>query len=282
MPFSFRPMLFLLLISLVACSSPAPATPVAPTATAIPPTASPQPGPQIEEAVFTHALAENMTPTDVAEAYTPEQDVYLSIKLAGNPKEGVVGARFFYRDQPIAETEVDLAQARDENGVIFSLGGNTYVGITLSHEQPFPPSRRYQARISVDGTPAGDYDFQVIPPADALPSHLLSATLAEDVVAKSYEPYHPTDAFPADKAVFLAGRVDLGRFSTLSARWYIDGKLDDNATRIITASEDITDTPFYFTYLPQNNWPTGEQKVVLAINDEPVGEYVFTIHPPAQ
>ncbi len=233
---------------------------------------------EIEDVVFTHALGEDMTPTDTAESFTPEQDVYVSVKLKGNPKEGVVGAVFKYHDTEIASTEIDLAQVRDEQGVIFVIGGNTYVGFTLSHENPFPPSDQYVAAISLDGEPAGEYSFQVTPPEDAIASKVLSATLAEDVDADTYEPYQPTDAFPADKQVFLAGRVDLGRLSTLSARWFIDGELDENGTRVITASENIEDTPFYFTYLPEDNWPVGKHKVVLYINDEPVGEYEFTIH----
>ena len=227
--------------------------------------------------VFTHALDEDMTPTDVADSYTPEQEIYISVQLDGNPKEGIISSTFFYGDQEIADAQVDLAKARDEQGVIFVIGGDTYVGFTLSHDSPFPPSTHYRADIALDGELAGEYSFQVVPPEDAIPSKLLSATLSEDVNADTYEPYHPTDTFPADKPVFLAGRVDLGRGSTLGAEWYIDGALDDTATRILTSSEDSPDVPFYFTYLPENNWPEGKHKIILLLNDEPVGEYEFTI-----
>ena len=232
---------------------------------------------KIQDVVFTHALSEDMTPTDVAESYTPDQDIFISVKLDGNPKEGVVSATFYYGDQNIADAQVDLAQTRDEQGVIFVIGGDTYVGFTLSHENPFPPSKNYRAEIALNGDPAGEYGFQVAPPADAIPSKLLSATLSEDVNADTYEPYNPTDTFPADSQVFLAGRVDLGRGSSLSADWYINGELDENGTRVVTTTEDSPDVPFYFSYLPEGNWPEGTHKVVLLINDEPAGEYEFTI-----
>ena len=235
---------------------------------------------RIQDVVFTHALNEDMTPTDVADSYSPDQEIFISVKLDGNPKKGVVSATFFYGDQNIADAQVDLAQTRDEQGVIFVIGGDTYVGFTLSHDNPFPPSKNYRVALALDGEPAGEYEFQVAPPADAIPSKLLSATLAEDVNADTYEPYNPTDTFPADKPVFLAGRVDLGRGSTLGAEWYINGELDDNGTRILSSSEDSPDAPFYFTYQPENNWPEGAHKVILLINDEPVGEYEFTIENP--
>ncbi len=257
-------------------SPPASVTPVPVTPT---PTETPASGLTIKDVVFTHGLNEDMTPADTAESFTPEQEIYMSVKLDGNPKKGVISSRFFYNDQEIAEARVDLAQARDEQGVIFVIGGDTYVGFTLSHEAPFPVSANYRAALALDGEPAGEYSFRIAPPADAIPSRLLSATLATDVKAETYEPYKPTDAFPADQQVFLAGRVDLGNLSTLSAQWIIDGEVDEQGARTITANENIQDTPFYFSYLPEKGWPEGKHKVVLSIDDEPVGEYEFTIIP---
>lgn len=279
MSIAFRKLFILttLILLLAACSQYAPPASTEPRGVSA---AAPARGAlTIQEVVFTHHLNDDMTPSDEADAFDPEQEVYMSVKLDGNPKKGVVSAAFYYGDQNIANAQVDLAQSRDDQGVIFVIGGDTYVGFTLSHDTPFPPSPNYRTTIALDGEPAGEYKFQVIPPADAIPSKLLSATLAQDVKADSYEPYHPTDTFPADEQVFLAGRVDLGRGSTLSAKWYIDGELDDNATRILTSTEDSPDVPFYFTYQPENNWPNGAHKVILFINDKQVGEYEFTIIP---
>jgi hypothetical protein len=232
---------------------------------------------KIQDVVFTHALGEDMTPTDVAESYTPEQDIFVSVKLDGNPKEGVVSATFYYGDQNIADAQVDLAQARDGQGIIFVIGGDTFVGFTLSHDNLLPVSANYGVALALDGEPAGKYDFAVTQPEGSIPSKLLSATLAQDVNADTYEPYNPTDTFPADRQVFLAGRADLGQYGNLAARWFINGELDGNGTRIVTTSEDSPDVPFYFSYLPEGNWPEGQHKVILYINDDPVGEYEFTV-----
>ncbi len=280
MPLTFRKIFVLttLLLLLAACSqNPPPASTTPPDASA--PTAQPRSALKIEDVVFTHKLNDDMTPSDETDAFEPDQEVYMSVKLDGNPKKGLIAAAYSYNGQDIADAQVDLARARDDQGVIFVIGGNTYVGFTLSHETPFPPSPNYRVTLALDGEPAGEYAFTITPPEDAIPSRLITATLATDVKADSYEPYEPTDTFPADKQVFLAGRVELGKFSTLTARWYIDGKLDEAGTRIITASEDVPDTGFYFTYLPEDNWPEGKHKVVLSIDDEPAGEYEFTITP---
>lgn len=232
---------------------------------------------KIMDVTYAHGLNEDMTPTEQADAYTPEQPVYVSVKLDGNPKKGVISAKFYYKDQDIADAEIDLAQSRKDQGVIFVVGGNTYVGFTLDHENPFPISENYHTDLSLNGEPAGRYAFKVIPPDDATPSKVLSATLANNVTDDDYKPIEPTDTFAPDKEIFLAGRVTLGTLSSISASWIVNGEEDPEGARSVTANEDVEDVPFYFSYVPANGWPAGKQKVILYINDQPVGEYVFTI-----
>ena len=43
---------------------------------------------KILDVTYAHGLNDDMTPTEQADAYTPEQPVYLSVKLDGNPKKG--------------------------------------------------------------------------------------------------------------------------------------------------------------------------------------------------
>ncbi len=287
--FSTAALTLFLVVLLAACGGQKPAATKAPAADASPPaaTVAPTAAPAtevptqgdltIKKVVFSHGLNENMTPTDEAESYTPDQEVYVSVQLDGNPKEGVVSANYYYGDQQIADAQVDLAQSRDEQGVIFVVGGDTFAGFTLSHDNPLPPSKNYRVDLFLNGEPAGQYNFEVTQPEGSMPSKLLSATLATDVKADTYEPYEPTDTFPANKPVFLAGRADLGNGSTLAAQWFINGELDDEGTRVFSITEDTPDVPFYFNYLPANGWPEGTHKVILYINDEPVGEYDFTI-----
>jgi len=232
---------------------------------------------KIVNVTYAHGLNEDMTPTEQADAYTPEQPVYVSVKLDGNPKEGIITAKFLYKDQDIADTEIDLAQNRKEKGLIFVIGGDTYLGFTLDHENPFPISEDYHTDLFLNGDPAGRYAFKVIPPDDAIPSKVLSATLANNVTDDDYKPIEPADTFTTAKEVYIAGRIALGKFSSITAKWIINGEEDSKGERTVTAQENIEDAPFYFSYLPENGWPAGVQKVVLSINDQPVGEYTFTI-----
>ncbi|MBN1815040.1 MAG: serine protease, partial [Anaerolineae bacterium] len=84
----------------------------------------------------------------------------------GNPKEGVVSARFYYRGDEITRASLDLAQSR-EDGLVIALGGNTLVGFTLSHDNPFPAGDEYEARLFINDEPAGTYKFVVSGRAEA-------------------------------------------------------------------------------------------------------------------
>ena len=65
--------------------------------------AEPAGPPEVVEATFARGLSAQMEPVNPGSEFEPDQTVYLSVKLKGNPKEGVVSARFFYqrrRDHP--------------------------------------------------------------------------------------------------------------------------------------------------------------------------------------
>ncbi|NOX60572.1 MAG: hypothetical protein GXP42_01275 [Chloroflexi bacterium] len=125
-------------------------------------------GLEILEATFAHGFDDEMGPIDPGNEFKPDETIYLSIKLKGNPKEGVVSARFMYGDQEIAEASVDIAEARAEQGLIFAIGGDTQVGFTLTPDEAFPPGDEYVAKVYLNGKPAGTYAFKVVGEAAAL------------------------------------------------------------------------------------------------------------------
>ncbi len=272
-------------IEQVAAPTPTPVKEVTkPTPTPVQEVPTPTPTPvaekraelEILEATFAHGLTEEMAPVDPGNAFTPEETIYLAIKLKGTPKEGQVAARFFYQDQEIASATVDLAEERKKQGLLFVIGGNTNVGFTLTHENPFPISDFYRAEVLLNGTPAGSYNFVVVPPPEAIPSQVRQATLARGVTEDS-QPIEPANVFTPTAEVFLVGRVDLGLYSTLEAHWYVAGELDEAGTRTITAQDNLEDVGFYFSYLPEGGWPEGEHKVVLLIDDQEIATYTFTV-----
>ncbi len=147
---------------LTACGggeTPAPTTAKEVEAT---PTEKAETGIEVLDVTFAHGLTEEMAPIDPGNEFAPEDTIYLSVKIKGTPKMGIVSATFYYGDQKIASANVDIAEARKEQGLIFSIGGNTYVGFTLTHDQPFPPGDEYRAEVKVNGVPVGAYTFKVV------------------------------------------------------------------------------------------------------------------------
>lgn len=236
--------------------------------------ASQEAGIEIREATFAHGLSEDMQAVDPGADFSPEETVYLALTIKGRPEGGLVIARFYWGEAPIAEASIDLADVN--SGLIFSIGEDTYAGYTLTHEEPFPIGDRYHAEVFYNDQPLGDYSFRVVPPAEAIPSQVTGVTLALGA-NENYEPIEPTTTFAFDQEVYLVGEGDLGLATWLQADWYIDGQLDEAGTRSLSLEENIPDAGFVFSYLPEGGWPPGEHFVILTMNDQEVGRYTFTI-----
>lgn len=258
-----------LTLSLAACG---------PEATPAEETEIPQPeaGIQILEATFAHGLSEEMQPVDPGADFGSDETIYLSLRIKGRPKEGIVAARFYWHDTFITEASVDLADV--SGGVIFSIGEDTYVGYTLTHEEPFPLGEGYRAEVSYNDQPLDTYSFRVVPPPEAIPSQITEVTLAKGA-DDNYNPLDATTTFAPGEAVYLVGRGDLGLATWLQADWYVGGQLDDAGTRSLTLEENVADTGFAFYYLPEGGWPAGEHFVILTMNGVEEGRYTFTITP---
>jgi len=122
----------------------------------------------------------------------------------------------------------------------------------------------------------GSYPFRVVPPADAIPSQVRDATLARGADS-DYKPVEPTTTFAPDEEVYVVGQGDFGLYTWLQAEWYVSGQLDETGTRNITLQENVADTGFFFSFVPDEGWPVGEHEVVLTMNDQEVGRYNFTV-----
>lgn len=258
-------------IVIVVTSPPSDADPTAEVVQ--PPVAT---GVEILEAIFAHGLGEEMQPIDPGSEFSPGETVNLSLKIKGRPQEGVVTARFFWYDSPITEASVDLADAN--SGLLFSFGEDTYVGYSLTPDQPFPLSDQYSAQVLLNDEPVDVYPFSVVPPSDAIPSTVSSVTLAQGATA-NYDPIAPATEFSSTAEVFLVGEGDLGIATWLQADLYINGEPYEEGTRSLTLEENIPDAGFVFSFLPEGGWPTGEHFVVLTMNDQEVGRYTFTTIP---
>jgi hypothetical protein len=249
-------------------SQPVVDTPVSPAAEAVPI------GPETVDAALAHGLTAEMQPIDPSVEFAPEEAVHISLRLPGHPREGVVKAFFQWRDEPLAESSVDLSDPN--TGFIAVSGEDTYVGFVLEHDEPLPISDQYLVILLLDDTFLGASKMTVIPPSDALPSVVTSVELAPAVDADQ-NPVDPTATFMSDQRVFLVGRADLGVGTWLQAEWYVGEGRDDTGTRSLTIHENGRDAGFNFSFLPQGGWPPGEHAVVLIMNDKEVGRYSFQV-----
>lgn len=275
----------LLLLILIGCGGgDATPTPIVIVVTATPPqdeaittaVQSPPPGASIEivEAALAHGLTEEMLPVDPGTDFSPDEAVYLSLHVKGRPTEGSVIARFYWHDSLITEASVDLADI--ESDPLSSADEDTYLGYTLSHEEPFPISDQYRADVFYNNQFLDSYTFRAVPPPEAIPSQVTQVTLARGA-DENYDPIDPATAFAPDQAVFLVGDGDLGLSTWLQVGWFVNGQLDEAGTRSFTLEENLPDAGFAFSFLPEGGWPLGEHFVVLIMNDQEVGRYPFTV-----
>jgi hypothetical protein len=268
-----------LLVATLACGGSEPSepteAPVEPASTQPPPTDTPSTaGIEILEHTFAHGLDEDGGPVGPDTEFAPDDTVYLSLVVKGRPKEGIVTTKFYMRDESLGEVELDLSDVNE--GVIFSFGENTYINFWVSKDDGIPISQAYRADVYYDDELIDSYTFSVVPPADATPAVVHEVTLARDV-DDDYNPIEPTVTFAPDEEIFLVGRADIGVYTWLRVDWYVDGELDEEGTRKFTANENKADVGFFFSYLPEGDWPVGEHEAVLTMNDEEIGRYTFTV-----
>lgn len=225
-------------------------------------------------ATFCHGLLDSQAPKDKAEAFHPDETIYLSVELKGRPKTGKVATQFLFRDNVIAEAEVDVATVN--KGILLSAGQNTFAGFNLTHDEPLPVGDCYSAVVTLDGQPLGTFPFRVSPPKDAIVSELKSVTLSKGLDDKN-QPVDVTREFDTKDKVVFSGIADLGLATWIEVGWVLGGMIDSEGTRSITLKENKTGCPFRFSFIPNGGWPAGTHEAVLLMNGKEVAREKFTI-----
>jgi len=229
---------------------------------------------ELKKATFCHGLKEDQSPKDVTEFFNQEETVYLSIELKGRPKSGVVAAKFMFRDEVLAEAEVDVATVN--KGVIFSFGQDTFVGFDMKTQQPLPVGACYRVDVTFDGKALGQFPFRVAPPKGAIPSKLLTTALAKGA-DEDHKPVNETREFDGEDKVFLTGVGNLGLASWMEATWKVNGVVDEAGTRSFTLKENKEKVPFHFAFIPAGGWPAGTHEVSLQLDGQEVAHEKFTV-----
>ncbi len=114
---------------------------------------------EVLDVTFAHGLSEEMAPIDPGNEFNPTDTVYLSVKLKGVQKRGTVKAVFVHQGEEFASATVDLA--KEMEGLIFAVGGNTNVGFTLKPNSPLLPGD-YQAKVYVNDDLIGVYTYKIV------------------------------------------------------------------------------------------------------------------------
>ena len=114
----------------------------------------------VKGVTFAESLNENYQPVNPKTQFYPTETIYVSVNVAGVPRTGTMNGKFYYGDQLISEATLDFAAANQ--GVLFSIGEDTFVGFNLTPSQPWPVDTGYRFELIVNGTKVGDYAYQVI------------------------------------------------------------------------------------------------------------------------
>jgi hypothetical protein len=86
--------------------------------------------------------------------------IYVSVDVSGRPTSGTLNGKFYYGDQLISEATLDFSTVNQ--GVIFSIGEDTYAGLHLTPSQPWPVGTGYHFDLYINGTKIGNYPYEVI------------------------------------------------------------------------------------------------------------------------
>lgn len=239
------------------------------------PTAPTTPGGlQVRAVHYGRAMSPQQQITEEVQQFLPTDPVHVSVEIAGRPRAGTLKFRWDVFGEE-ASASVDLSSVN--GGVLFSVGQSTFVGGTLSHQNPLPIAM-YETVLEFNGAELGRYPFVVGPPTDATPSTIHNVVTARNHT-EDYHPIDPATTFGATDPVHLLGCGTFGRLTWVQVKWLVGGTFDESATRELTFQENV-ETCVGFGNRPAQGWPLGEHTAILTMNGHEIGRYPFTIRAP--
>ena len=114
----------------------------------------------VKSVTLAENLNENYQPVNPKTQFLSTDTIYVSVDVAGRPKVGTLNGKFYYGDQLISEAALDFATVNQ--GVIMSVGEDTFAGFNLAPSQPWPVDTGYRFELFVNGAKFGDYPYQVV------------------------------------------------------------------------------------------------------------------------
>ncbi|NJL33970.1 MAG: hypothetical protein HC893_09040 [Chloroflexaceae bacterium] len=107
-------------------------------------------------ATFARELDADQAPIDPTDTFPPEGPIYLSLEFEGRLQSGIVTAVYYYQDELITETSIDLADT-----TLPDAATSTFVGFSLAPNQPFPVGDEYTVEVYLDDGLLDTYTFSI-------------------------------------------------------------------------------------------------------------------------
>jgi hypothetical protein len=105
-------------------------------------------------------LNENYQAINPRTQFFSTDTIFVSVNVAGQPNKGILTGKFYLQEQLISEATLDLSTV--SQGVIFSVGEDTYAGFSLMPSEPWPADSGYRFELFVNGAKYGEYPYSVI------------------------------------------------------------------------------------------------------------------------
>jgi hypothetical protein len=114
----------------------------------------------VKSVTFAESLNANFQPVNPKTQFKPTDTIYVSVDVAGAPKIGTLNGKFYFNDQLISEATLDFATVNQ--GVIVSIGEDTFAGFNLAPSQPWPVGTGYHFDLYVNGSKLASYPYEVV------------------------------------------------------------------------------------------------------------------------
>jgi len=114
----------------------------------------------VKDVVFAEMLDENYQAVNPKTVFGTTDTIYVSVVIEGRPKQGTLEGNFYYGDQLISGASLDFADVNE--GVIFSIGENTYAGLWLQPSESWPVGNEYYFELIINGQKVGDFPYEVV------------------------------------------------------------------------------------------------------------------------
>lgn len=272
----------LILLTMAACSSP-PTKRVALDSGSPSTSLSAEKELHITQAIFAKGLTPNQeaaqpVPADAggkASFDTSAEKICISLSLVSLPNKGRLLFEVLQQNEPQAKAVlVDFANVpqpvREKPSVWLGAFWEPEARV-ISENYSF--LFYYQVDEHSPQKLLGTYGFRIVPPTDAIPSHIESVVVAAGET-DAHDAVPAPVAFALDQPVYLVLRGDLGKGSRLGFQWDRGGPKMSFSVPVVKNQKD---NKFSVYFLPDGGWSPGSHQVTVFLNDKIVGRYSFAV-----